>query len=177
MTQADLLILAFLLGCVCIYYYLKLHRSYIARRQLRKAKKGEAAAIAFLKDRGFTITGVQEKKTIVTWVDKIPHYNNLKVDYIVKKRGKVYIAEIKTGEMAPRPSQADTRRQLLEYYLAYRPDGILLVDMEKKNLREIAFEIYEKNEKWGYVCMLVLAACFGLVCGYFLYKFADGGMF
>jgi len=177
MTQTDILIIGFLLGGFCLYYFLKLRKRIIIKRQLKKARKGEAAAIRFLEERGFTVVGMQERMTVVTWVDKTPHYNNLKVDFIVKKRGKTYIAEVKTGQMAPKPTLADTRRQLLEYFLAYNPDGILLVDMERKVLREISFQIYGKNDKWRYIYILLLAAGFGFVCGYILYKFVAGGMF
>lgn len=176
MTQTDLFILGFLLGGCCIYFLYKKRRGIIIRRRLKKARKSEIAAIRFLEDRGYTITGMQEKKTIVTWVDKTPHYNNLRVDFIAHKKGKVYIAEVKTGQTAPHPTLADTRRQLLEYYLAYQPDGILLVDMEKQALREIAFSVYGENKR-DYLYMLIIAAGIGFACGYLLYKYVDGGVF
>lgn len=177
MTQTDVFILGFLLGCICIYFLLKKYRSIIIRQRLRKARKGEIAAIKFLEDRGYTVTGMQERKTVVTWVDHTPHYNNLKVDFIAKRKGKVYIAEVKTGQNAPNPTLAETRRQLLEYSLAYQPDGILLVDMERKTLREIAFSIYGENKKRAYFYLLLLAAGIGFGCGYMIYKFVDGGIF
>ncbi len=51
------------------------------------------------------------------------------------------VAEVKTGERAPSLTTAATRRQLLEYAVAYGADGVLLVDPEAGAIREVDFAL------------------------------------
>ena len=46
---------------------------------------------------------------------------------------------MKTGPRATRITTAATRRQLLEYRVAYDVNGVLLVDMDKEQIHEIGF--------------------------------------
>lgn len=176
MTRSDVFILGLLLGGLVLFFLFRFWRSYTAKKHLKRARKGEAQAIKFLEDRGYTITGIQERKTIITWINGSPRRNQLTADLIAKKRGRTYLAEVKTGKKASRPLLASTRRQLLEYFLAFRPYGILLVDMEKKALHEIAFEVCENGEGWRYPAAAVVMAVLGLICGWFLYKYTGGGI-
>ena len=54
----------------------------------------------------------------------------LRADLLVTRNGRRYVAEVKTGRTAPRLDCAATRRQLLEYRIAFGVDGVLLVDAE-----------------------------------------------
>ena len=45
------------------------------------------------------------------------------------------MAEVKTGTYAPRLETAATRRQLLEYGVAFDVDGVLLVDADVGEIR------------------------------------------
>lgn len=177
MNKMDVFIIGLILGSIGIYYFMKYYKSFIIRKRLKKAKRGEINAIRFLEDNGYSIIGIQEKKTIITWINNQPYNNQIKVDYLVKKKGKVYIAEVKTGKLAPRPNLADTRRQLLEYYLAFGTHGIILVDMEKKKLQKISFSITDVKRRWSLPMQLALAGLFGLACGWFLYHYIYGGLF
>ena len=58
----------------------------------------------------------------------------------MEKNGKKYVAEVKAGEMVSDPNEPSTRRQLLEYKFAYKPYGILLVNMLDKSIHNIDFE-------------------------------------
>lgn len=176
MTYADVFILGIIIGGLSLFYLHKIGRNFILKRKLKKARRGEIAAVQFLKNNGFSIVGIQEKRTITTWVDGVPHNNTIRVDFLVRKWGKTYIAEVKTGRKAPNPFLVDTRRQLLEYYLAYGSYGILLVDMEKKRMHEISFDITGKNDYWRYLFLIIVTAILGLACGWFLYKYFSGGL-
>jgi hypothetical protein len=48
---------------------------------------------------------------------------------------------VKTGRQAPRLGHADTRRQMLEYQLAFEVPGVLLVDAESGRVREVRFPV------------------------------------
>ena len=49
------------------------------------------------------------------------------------------MAEVKTGISAPLLTNAATRRQLLEYCVAYQVDSVLLVDVDAQAIREVTF--------------------------------------
>lgn len=177
MTLTDVFIVGVLMGGVLLWYIAKRLRGLRVKKRNKRAKKGEEQAIHFLESQGYTIASTQVNKTIVTWINGKPHAHHVRADYLVRQRGKTYVAEIKTGQLAPRPSRADTRRQLLEYSLAYRPDGILLVDMEKKKIHEIVFDIADHGIGRRIVLLLVAASVLGFIGGFLLYKFWNGGSF
>lgn len=65
----------------------------------------------------------------------------LRADLLVERQGQQYVAEVKTGSSAPDLSNAGTRRQLLEYSLAYQSPVILLVDVERDRVVEVSFPL------------------------------------
>ena len=85
-----------------------------------------------------------EKQARVQWaplVDGAPHAIELRCDYLVEARGEVLVAEVKTGELAPSLDVAATRRQLLEYAVAFAADGVLLVCPERGTIHRVEFEL------------------------------------
>jgi len=46
---------------------------------------------------------------------------------------------VKTGNSAPDPLTSSTRRQLLEYLIACKVDGVLVVDVEARRIRSLVF--------------------------------------
>jgi hypothetical protein len=65
----------------------------------------------------------------------------LRADYLVEARGELLVAEVKTGEAAPSLATAATRRQLLEYHVAFAADGVLLVCPERGAIHRIEFPL------------------------------------
>jgi hypothetical protein len=63
----------------------------------------------------------------------------LRADLLVERDGERFIAEVKTGVQAPDPGFPPTRRQLLEYRLAFDPYRVLLVDIEGGEIMEVTF--------------------------------------
>ena len=86
---------------------------------------------------GYTIVGRQVSGAHRLHVDgeivEIP----LRADLMVTRCGRRYVAEVKTGKRAPRVEHAETRRQLVEYRIAFDVDGALLVDMERGRIHEV----------------------------------------
>jgi hypothetical protein len=60
---------------------------------------------------------------------------------VVAGGGLRYVAEVKTGAFAPRLETAATRRQLLEYRIAFDVDGVLLVDADAERVRLVEFPL------------------------------------
>ena len=113
--------------------------SWRARRRAARAGAGEDAAAALLRRAGFRIVASQARTSWAPLVDGEPHEVELRADYLVEARGELLVAEVKTGEAAPRITTAATRRQLLEYHVAFAADGVLLVCPERGSIHRIEF--------------------------------------
>jgi hypothetical protein len=138
---------ALVLGAVAVGLLVLLLRSVVgrwwrgvrARRRAHRALAGEKRAVRLLRRHGFRVLGEQVPASFVIEVDGRPHEVALRADLLVTRAGKRYVAEVKTGAQAPRPEHRATRRQLLEYRVAYAAEGVLLVDMERGAVHEVRF--------------------------------------
>jgi len=102
---------------------------------------GEDAAKLLLEGAGFTILERQARLTWAPLVDGEPYETELRADYLVGIDDEIYVAEVKTGDEAPRLATAATRRQLLEYHVAFAVDGVLLVCPELGTIQRIEFPV------------------------------------
>ncbi len=118
-------------------------RSLRAQSRQARAASGEVNAARWLAELGYEILGAQIVAQYVVWVDREPFTVGLRADYLVQKKGARYVAEVKTGKLAPRIDTPATRRQLLEYRVAFDVDGVLLVDAEAGRVRAITFSTLE----------------------------------
>jgi len=110
-----------------------------ARARMRTALAGEKRAARLLEENGYRIEKTQERAFWWITVDDETIEIQLRADYIVVRADRRYVAEIKTGDVAPDPTHPATRRQLLEYDLAYGLDGVLLVDVAGRRIHRVAF--------------------------------------
>ena len=114
-------------------------RGLRSRSRNRVAGEGERTAEAILARNGFKIV---ERQATAAWsmlVDGVEVPIDVRVDLIVSRRGRRYVAEVKTGDRAPDPCHPPTRRQLLEYALVFDAREVLLVDVPAGDVRSIAF--------------------------------------
>jgi hypothetical protein len=114
-----------------------------ASRRLERARErgraGERAAITLLERAGYAIEALQPASSWTIECDGDRCEIELRADLLVSRAGRRFVAEVKTGDYAPQLSTAGTRRQLLEYSIAYAVDGVLLVDPEAKRIRAVRF--------------------------------------
>jgi len=108
-------------------------------RRGRRAQRGERTAERLLERAGFRIVDRQVHRTSTMRVDGEHLEIAVRVDLIVKKRRRRFVAEVKTGESAPSPTLPATRRQLREYAAFFPDHGLLLVDVEARRILEISF--------------------------------------
>jgi hypothetical protein len=108
-------------------------------RRQRRARRGEERARRLLRRAGFRIDADQARETWWMLVDGRDVEVQVRADYLVSRFRRRYVAEVKTGELAPDPTYPPTRRQLLEYSLAFDVDGVLLVDVEEGDILEVGF--------------------------------------
>lgn len=167
MNNGDIFIWGIFLGVVSMYFLLKKIKRLKIQKMLKRAKTAEKKAIVFLERAGYTILGIQLKETVTILVDDKAHESLVKADLLVRKGFKKYIVEVKTGQQTS-PTLPNVRRQLLEYYLIYKPDGILLLDMEKEKLKKIGFT-YANNQTDRYLGYGIIGMV-GLFLGYLISK-------
>ncbi len=110
-----------------------------SRKRALHAVAGEREAEGLLEGLGHRIVARQPKAEVRVWVDGEPLTVEVRGDLLTQRRGRRYLAEVKTGQKAPRITHGPTRRQLLEYERAFDVHGLLLVDADRKTVREIAF--------------------------------------
>ena len=113
--------------------------SWRARRRAARAGAGEDAAASLLRRAGYRIVAEQARTWWTPRIDGEPHRTELRADYLVEAHGELLVAEVKTGDAAPSLATAATRRQLLEYHVAFAADGVLLVCPERGAIHRIEF--------------------------------------
>ena len=113
-------------------------RRRIARSR-RLGKRGESKAIKLLERAGYRIESEQTASQLEVEVDGEAKSYLVRADFIVSRGGKRYVAETKGGETSASIGTAATRRQLLEYTLAFDTDGVLLVDAARGAVHPVRF--------------------------------------
>lgn len=104
------------------------------RGRQRVARRGEDEAEDLLLDEGYEIVDRQAPGAWSLWIDDDEVAVACRADLLVARDGETFVAEVKTGAEAPDPRRPATRRQLLEYAIAFDVDGILLVDMAARRV-------------------------------------------
>ncbi|HEY4177161.1 MAG TPA: hypothetical protein VGM90_10030 [Kofleriaceae bacterium] len=152
-AHSELLVAAFVLvGALVALVLARLMRSWRgSRRAVRRAARagaGEVDAVDLLEEAGFRIVATQARTWWSPLVDGEPHETELRADFLVEGENsdgvtELLVAEVKTGEEAPDLSTAATRRQLLEYQVAFSialgTTGVLLVCPERGTIHRVEF--------------------------------------
>lgn len=132
-------IAAALFAWLCVSWLVRRWRRVQLQSRFARGAEGEREAIAILERHGYAIEAAQIATTYAVDVDGEPTRVAVRADYLVVRHGERYVAEVKTGALAPRLDTAATRRQLLEYQHAFAVRGVLLVDADAATVRTVAF--------------------------------------
>ncbi len=150
MTRESLvLVIAVLAGALFTLVLARWLRTWRGSRRAKvraaRAGAGEHHGARMLRAAGYSIVAVQVRTWWSPIVDGEPHEIELRADYLVELDGELLVAEVKTGDEAPRISTAATRRQLLEYHVAfavaYGAEGVLLVCPELGTIQRVEFPL------------------------------------
>jgi hypothetical protein len=136
------LILGLLAAVVLLWSMLLRERgraSRASKRRVHRAQQGEREAIDLLEAAGYRVIETQHRGRWWVEVDGEEQEVEVIADLLVERDGWRFIAEVKTGGLATDPTRPATRRQLLEYLLAFEPEGLLLVDMDAGVIHEVGF--------------------------------------
>ena len=141
---------------------------------MKRAKAVEKDAEKLLRQQGYEIISSQNRGIYKLKVNEEIKEILIIPDFIVRKNNKIFVAEVKKGKEVGSIKNSHTRRQLLEYFVAYEPDGILLLDMNSSNINTVEFLFVEryqnKKENKYYLLFLLIGFVLGGVCIYILLK-------
>jgi hypothetical protein len=133
------------------------------RAQVLRAQVDEQRAVGLLRRAGFRVYGQQVQRTYAVSVDGEPHKATVRADLLAARGRRRYVVEVKTGKVA-RPTLATTRRQLLEYLLAFGVDGVMLADMERSRLHRVEFDAtLPRRNTWALAGALATGLLTGLL--------------
>ncbi|MGB6370291.1 MAG: hypothetical protein WBF68_04585 [Atribacterota bacterium] len=162
-------------GIICLILYIKTGnwlRAKRLRKRFSKSRQAEKEAEKILRKNGYAIIDVQKSKPLLITIGGKIHRYLVRIDYLARKRGKVYVVEVKSGEKIPYITNRETRRQMLEYYLAYQPSGILLLNMKNKSISEVKFQFESTSRQWIIRISYFIA---GIIFTLVLYYLLRGG--
>lgn len=137
--DALLVLTAILFTLVLSRWMRAMKGSWRAKRRAARAGAGEDVAADLLEEAGFVVVERQARVDWAPLVDGMPQHLELRADYLVEANGELLVAEVKTGDAAPNLDTAATRRQLLEYHVAFAADGVLLVCPERGTIQRVVF--------------------------------------
>lgn len=138
------------------------------RRIARRAQGAERAALELLRSHGYVVVDTQVRRA---WPVQhgAQHFDiNLRADAMVERGNRRFIAEIKSTAFVADLRHGPTRRQLLEYAVAYGASGLLLVDMHAARIDEISFPQLScptAPQHWSLVAASVVTFGLGLWLG------------
>jgi hypothetical protein len=162
-----LLLLTALLGGVCLtVWFLRWRRSRFQQRAWRRAKAAEDEAVSLLEEAGFKILARQPLRRVNIMVDGKVVGFEIRPDFLLKKGKRLYVGEVKSGKETAFLFRPSIRRQLLEYFVAYRPYGVILVDGEQREIHQVFFpELALRSSRWKGFWVLVLGVFLGVLLG------------
>ena len=139
------------------------HRLRVARAQ---GADGERRAEPLLRASGYTVVARQAPASYDVAVDGVWRAVELRADFLVEHGGRRFVAEVKTGRFAPRVDTSATRRQLLEYRVAFDVAGVLLVDVDAGVVHAVEFPLPASREASGAPLAWVAWIALGALLGY-----------
>ncbi len=155
--KVEYIVIILLAAIIVIYMIKQKIKKVIRNRKFKKGFLGEIKAGKYLKKKGYDILEYQKELKYIYYVDQEEVEVRVRPDYIVKKGGKTYIAEVKTGINAPNiKKNKDTRRQIMEYSISFRYNGVLLVDIDNEKILKIQFKNPKQRLRTSIIAIIIL---------------------
>jgi hypothetical protein len=148
-----------LAGAVLALRARSLFASRTSSARTRRGLAAERGAEKLLARHGYRVLERRLAGSYEVLLDGEPHAVQLFADFLVERHGRELLVEVKTGD-ATHVGHADTRRQMLEYQLAFGVPALLLVDADRETLCEVEFPLSVASRAasgWSYA--VLGAAC------------------
>ena len=165
-----LIIISLLVIIILRYKYNEYRKSRRISKSFKRGNDLEKDASKFLIKNGYKIISEQYEQYHSYKVNGEVYKSKLIVDYLVSKKGKRYLVEVKSGQKAINIKDKNTRRQILEYDFAIDNDGIFLLDMENKEMKNIEFNHKEFTRNFTTLKLSILLAIGAIFIPYIIPK-------
>lgn len=154
LSTVDFIIIASFAALILLYLFVR--DWYGIREQPRRV---DSQAAEMLREHGYRIAAKAAVKFIDFDLGGRCHRQRVKADLVVRRGLKKYVVEVNAKDGGG-VRNADIRRRLLEYQIAFGPEGILKVDIERNRVRIIKISNRRKLLK---LLGVVTAASLGAV--------------
>lgn len=145
---------AIIIGFALLVLIFKVVRDWYGIREV--PRKIDEKAAELLREEGYFIQARAAVKFIDFAIEGRRHRQRVKADLVVRRGLKKFVVEV-NAQRGGSVRNADIRRRLLEYQLAFAPNGIITVDMDKERIRLTTIS----NRRW-LVNLVALAAALAL---------------
>jgi hypothetical protein len=159
LTATDYIIIA---GFALLLLLYKVVRDWYGTRDVPRRIDEQAAEL--LREEGYRIQARAAVKFIDFNIDGKIHRQKVKADLIARRGLKKYVVEVNAKDTGS-VRNADIRRRILEYKIAFAPSGIMTVDMDREKIRIITIN----NRRW---LNTLLAAATAIALGAVIYLLA-----
>ena len=125
-----------------LFFGIAYMRWCVRRRMARSRRIGRSAerrAVKLLRRAGYRIIEHQPTARVAVEVDGQAESFLVRGDLLVRRKRKIYLAEIKGGAGSGTIAHRATRRQLLEYATLFPVAGVLLVYVPARRIQRISF--------------------------------------
>ena len=136
---AIVIVLAAIFGAILLAWVRRLADRSGRRARARQGQRAERHAERLLARAGYRVVERQITRRWTLWINGEPTEVTCRADLLVRRGREHLIAEVKGRGPATDPRNPSTRRQLLEYVLAFDVDGALLVDMASGEIHRVEF--------------------------------------
>ena len=133
------------LGACGFYAAQQLWQRFRQHRRQENAQAMQERAAKILENLGFSLQPEYMRQNLRILQDGQPLDSPVRPELFVNKGGKSYVVNIKERQALQQLSDPHTRQQLLEYYVTYKPNGILLMDMENRRIHDIRFDLFASD--------------------------------
>jgi hypothetical protein len=123
----------------------RLRRSNVGRELALRGRRGEDEAEAELRRRFLRVVRHPRREQRL-WIDGRAQSYELCPDFVVGTKRRPLVIEVKSGK-ARDPRDPATRRQLLEYALAFGARRVGLYDARERALQWIEFEVLPRRSR------------------------------
>ncbi|MCS1350792.1 hypothetical protein [Mechercharimyces sp. CAU 1602] len=95
----------------------------------------------WLNEEGYTVIAEKERTPVWIQIGDDTFESRLYTDYLATRSNQLYVVVVAKRRKPLRYTGAALRDYFLPHYLAYKPAGILYLDMEKQQIEEIRFTV------------------------------------
>lgn len=167
-------LIVILLFALAKFKYNDFHKKQKQRKRFERGNMLETRAKTFLENKGFLIIDEQKAYNHNYEVNGERRSSKLKVDYVVEKKGKRYIVEVKSGKSAISLDDKNSRRQLLEYDFVIENEGVFLLDMENEKMQFVKFYTKTERDEDVFRKVIIGVALFGILIPFWKVKILIG---